>query len=233
MFSTLFLIVLFVFIIVLPLVWLLSQSSHAQDSECTLPKSEKKPITPKTNLNEKKGAVGEQIIKVLVLNQLDRNIYHYFHNLIIPSRTRTTQIDNIIVSPFGIFVIETKYFAGWIYGQEQQKMWTHTLSRHSKFSFKNPLHQNYRHIKALSELLNLPETHFHSVVAFTHRECQLKTPFPPNVCLQSNFINYIQSFEQEILNNDTIQAACTILSQESWIATPERVQAHLQQFQSN
>lgn len=215
-----------------------NDKSQYQDKQTTNlnlidPKDEPSRIfkTEKT-LSEKKGAVGEQIIKVLVLNQLDNKIYRHFHNLIIPSGKYTTQIDNIIVSPFGIFVVEAKYFAGWIYGQSYQQNWTHTLSRYSKFSFQNPLRQNHKHIKALCALLRLPESQFHSVVAFTHRDCQFKTKLPNNVCLVNHFIPYIQSFDQEILSNEKIQQACSILSQENWQATPEKLAAHVKQFQS-
>lgn len=185
--------------------------------------------TEKT-LSEKKGAVGEQIIKVLALNQLDSGIYRHFNNLIIPSGQYTTQIDNIIVSPFGIFVIEAKYFAGWIYGQSHQQNWTHTLSRYSKFSFQNPLRQNYKHIKALCALLRLPESQFHSVVVFTHRDCQLKTEFPINVCLVKDFIHYIQSFDKKILDDEKMQQVCGILAQENWQTTPEKLAAHVKQL---
>ncbi|WP_339385147.1 nuclease-related domain-containing protein, partial [Vibrio paracholerae] len=36
----------------------------------------------------------------------------------------TTQIDHIVVSKFGVFVIETKYMKGWIFGSKDQKQWT-------------------------------------------------------------------------------------------------------------
>ncbi|SSY71240.1 nuclease-related domain-containing protein [Alysiella crassa] len=215
----------------------LSDNQDDDDEHTPSPKpktDEKKPSVFKTEktLSEKKGAVGEQIIKVMALSQLDRQKYIHFNNLIIPSQDKTTQIDNIIVSPFGIFVLEAKYFSGWIYGQAKQVNWTHTLSRHSKFQFKNPLRQNYKHIKALSSLLRLPESHFHSVVVFTHRDCQLKTDLPKNVCLIRDLFNYIDEFKTEILTEPQIQTVCQILSQEQWQATPERLAAHIKQFQT-
>ena len=175
-----------------------------------------------------KGQIGEQHIKIKILEQLDRRFYRVFHNLIIPSGGGTTQIDHIIVSPYGIFVVEAKYFAGWIYGGAQQKKWTHTLSHRQKYPFQNPLHQNYKHVKALSELLRLPEKYFISVVVFTHRNCQLKTVLPDNVCLLDGFIPYIQKFQQLMLDGVQLQAACAELSRPQYAATEERVQAHIQ-----
>ena len=180
------------------------------------------------NINIKKGAVGEQIIKVEALGKLDRSQYHYFHNLIIPHNGATTQIDNIIVSPFGVFVIEAKYYEGWIFGGKQQKTWWHTKSRYEKYPFTNPLHQNYAHIKALEQLIRQPENRFHSIVVFTHRDCQLRTELPANVCLTKQFIPYVQQFTKTIIMPEQIQRICKILSQSEWEATPERLAQHIQ-----
>ena len=109
--------------------------------------------TGSKSMAEKKGDVGEQIVKVAVLNKLDAAQYRHFSNLIIPAPNGTTQIDNIVVSPFGVFVIEAKYFQGWIFGGAKQEKWTHTLSRFEKYAFPNPIRQNYGHIKSLARLL--------------------------------------------------------------------------------
>ena len=187
----------------------------------------KKPFDS-THINVKKGAVGEQIIKVEVLSKLDRSQYHYFHNLIIPHNGATTQIDNIIVSPFGVFVIEAKYYEGWIFGGQQQKTWTRTKSRYKKYPFTNPLHQNYAHVKALEQLIRQPENRFHSIVVFTHRDCQLRTELPANVCLTKQFIPYVQQFTKPIIAPEQIQRICKILSQPEWETTPERLAQHIQ-----
>ena len=190
------------------------------------PANKKQPET--ANINIKKGAVGEQIIKVEALGKLDRSQYHYFHNLIIPHNGATTQIDNIIVSPFGVFVIEAKYYEGWIFGGKQQKTWWHTKSRYEKYPFINPLHQNYAHIKALEQLIRQPENRFHSIVVFTHRDCQLRTELPANVCLTKQFIPYVQQFTKPIIAPEQIQRICKILSQPEWETTPERLAQHIQ-----
>lgn len=169
--------ILFISLIV-AFVLLIPQQNFDEDDKdenktaATPPSSEhNRPIfSPDKNLNEKKGAVGEQVIKVAVLMQLDRTIYHHFKDLIIPNgQDGTSQIDNIIVSPFGIFVVEAKHWQGWIYGKEREAEWTHTLSPRQKYKVRNPLRQNYAHIKALAHLLKLPESQFHSLVVFTQR----------------------------------------------------------------
>ena len=188
--------------------------------------------TGSKSMAEKKGDVGEQIVKVAVLNKLDAAQYRHFSNLIIPAPNGTTQIDNIVVSPFGVFVIEAKYFQGWIFGGAKQEKWTHTLSRFEKYAFPNPIRQNYGHIKALAQLLRQPESRFHSVIVFAHRNCQLKTELPANVCLQHNFIEYIQGFTKNIVDDAALARIHAVLQQPEWQATEDKKAAHVERLKA-
>ena len=188
--------------------------------------------TGSKSMAEKKGDVGEQIVKVAVLSKLDAAQYRHFSNLIIPAPNGTTQIDNIVVSPFGVFVIEAKYFQGWIFGGAKQEKWTHTLSRFEKYAFPNPIRQNYGHIKALARLLRQPESRFHSVIVFAHRNCQLKTELPANVCLQHNFIEYIQGFTKNIVDDAALARIHSVLQQPEWQATEDKKAAHVERLKA-
>ncbi len=59
-----------------------------------------------------KGWIGELKTGFNLWAGLDKNLYHRFHDVIIPSNHGTTQVDHILVSPFGIFVVETKNYKG-------------------------------------------------------------------------------------------------------------------------
>ena len=95
----------------------------------------------------------------------------------------TTQVDQIVVSIYGVFVIEAKDYSGWIFGNESQRQWTQTLhigwGDTEKHHFQNPIRQNWRHIYALSDLLNLPRRYFHNVIAFSSR-AEFRTLMPDN-----------------------------------------------------
>ena len=84
-----------------------------------------------------KGWIGEIKTGFSLWAGLDSNLYHRFHDVIIPSSHGTTQVDHILVSPFGIFVVETKNYKGWIYGSEDQSAWTQVIYK-SKHKFQNP-----------------------------------------------------------------------------------------------
>jgi restriction system protein len=87
-----------------------------------------------------KGVMGEFIINVFAQWQLDKDAYHLMKNVTLPTEDGTTQIDHIIVSIYGVFVVETKNMKGWIFGSPNQKMWTQQIYKH-KNKFQNPLHQ--------------------------------------------------------------------------------------------
>ncbi|WP_163009979.1 nuclease-related domain-containing protein, partial [Pseudomonas viridiflava] len=91
----------------------------------------------------------------------------------------TTQIDHVFISPFGIFVLETKNMSGWIFGREKQPQWTQKIYRRT-YKFQNPLRQNYKHLKALEATLGVSLEHLHSVVSFVG-ESTFKTAMPANV----------------------------------------------------
>ena len=149
-----------------------------------------------------KGIAGETKVKYSAKLRLPENIYHPIHNVTLPTLDGTTQIDHIFVSQFGIFVIETKNMKGWIFGGERQKRWTQIIYKNT-YKFQNPLHQNYKHIKALEEALNISPEVIHSVVVFTG-DSTFKTPMPANVFNGSGYSEYIKSFTKPVFSGTEV-----------------------------
>ena len=145
-----------------------------------------------------KGLVGEAFVMMSAGFGLPKDTYHPFHNVTLKTLDGTTQIDHDFVSEFGIFVVETKNLQGWIFGREEQAYWTQKIYRKSS-KFQNPLRQNFKHLKVLEALLDLPSDCFHSVVAFTGT-CTFKTAMPPNITTGIGFIAYIKSFQAPVLS---------------------------------
>ena len=71
-----------------------------------------------------KGVFGEFLVNVLAKLLLSKADYTLLHNVTLPTEDGTTQIDHIIVSKYGLFVVETKNLKGWIFGSEKQNIWT-------------------------------------------------------------------------------------------------------------
>lgn len=140
-----------------------------------------------------KGKLGEFAVK-RQLNKLPETQFTCWHDLTIQLDDGSTQIDHVVIGERGIFVIETKNLSGWIFGSEHQKMWTQKIHKNHSQKFQNPLHQNYRHQKALEALLDIPIEHIHSVIVFTHR-ATLKTDMPSNVMYSSQVTNHLRQFQ--------------------------------------
>lgn len=149
-----------------------------------------------------KGALGEMVVNISARLLLDRAQYHLLKNVTLPTEDGTTQIDHIIVSRFGVFVIETKNYAGWIFGTPQQKMWTQKFPRSSR-QFQNPLHQNYKHVRTLAKLLELDGAAIHSLIVFVGAST-FKTSMPANVTAAGGYIRFIKSKTSEVLSVEQV-----------------------------
>jgi hypothetical protein len=150
-----------------------------------------------------KGWDGELTVKLMQWFYLDKKIYHIFNNVTLPTfGLGTTQIDHIIISVYGIFVVETKNYNGWIYGKEKETTWTQVFPNKKKRIFQNPIRQNYKHFKTISEILKIPEDKFHPVIMFIG-DCKFKTKMPENVLLKG-YTKYIKSKTEKILTEKEV-----------------------------
>ena len=140
---------------------------------------------------------GEFIVDISAKLLLNKDEYHLIKNVTLPTEDGTTQIDHIIVSKYGIFVVETKNMKGWIFGNANQNTWTQKIYKHSD-KFQNPLHQNYKHVKTLESLLGLNDQQVHSVVVFVG-DSTFKTEMPENVTCGGGYIRFIKSKTQLVL----------------------------------
>lgn len=148
-----------------------------------------------------KGWLGEKIVIFNMWLHLDAKTYQRMHNVIIPSKNGTTQIDHLLVSPYGIFIVETKNIKGWIFGSCDEPKWVQVLFR-SKYFFQNPTRQIHGQKSALSEYLNIDAQLIHTIVYFVSN-CEFKTDLPPNV-ISSGLCSYIEKYNLELLNPEEI-----------------------------
>lgn len=122
-----------------------------------------------------KGIIGEKTVSS-ILNLLDKSDYKIINNILLKSGEFTTQIDHVVISSFGIFVIETKNYKGWIVGYENSEYWTQVIYKYKK-KFYNPIRQNSGHIRALKTCLKeYPDLEYKSIIVFsTKAEIKIDT----------------------------------------------------------
>ena len=147
-----------------------------------------------------KGKVGEFAVALHVKLYLKDPAYILLNDCTLPDeQSGTTQIDHILLSPYGIFIIETKNYKGWIFGSERQKLWTQKIFKKS-YKFQNPLHQNYKHQKVLEQVLAdiITPEYLHSIVVFMP-DCEFKTDMPVNVFRGAAWVDYVKNFKAEVI----------------------------------
>ena len=150
-----------------------------------------------------KGKAGEAMVNLAAKLFLDKTRYHLIKNVTLPTEDGTTQIDHIIVSRYGVFVVETKNMKGWIFGNAKQRYWMQKIFKHSQ-KFQNPLHQNYKHVKTLQRLLGLSDEQVHSLVVFVGNST-FKTEMPGNVRQRGGHIRFIKSHKERVLSEAEVR----------------------------
>ena len=82
-----------------------------------------------------RGFMGEFWLK-LELKKLPKNKYKLLNDIMIEDEKGTHQIDHIVLSKYGIFVIEMKNYYGLIIGNQYKEKWYQYLGK-NKYTFHN------------------------------------------------------------------------------------------------
>lgn len=147
---------------------------------------------------------GEAAVRRLLIRTLNDPAYHLLNNITIPVDDGTTQIDHILLSRYGVFVIETKHYSGWIFAHPTGRTWTQVKYRY-KSKFQNPLRQNYKHVRVVKSLLHfIPPEHIHSLVVFTG-DGVFKTERPAGVVQLTELEAAIRWRNQPIMDENRLQ----------------------------
>ncbi|PIF45075.1 topoisomerase-like DNA binding C4 zinc finger protein [Chryseobacterium sp. 52] len=148
-----------------------------------------------------KGYIGENKASK-ALKRLNSEKYTVLNNIELSTKGSSSQIDHIIVSNYGIFVIETKNYKGWILGYEKDKSWVQAIYKYRR-KFYNPILQNQGHIYALKHLLkNYKYVRYYSIITFTKR-ATLKTKTYTDVVYINKLVKTIKQYDSYHINEQT------------------------------
>lgn len=143
------------------------------------------------------GMAGEHWVKK-ELKKLSKD-YLIINDVMLIVNNKSFQIDHLVISKYGIFVIETKQYNGYLIGNDYDKKWIFKSGKRIYY-INNPIHQNYGHIECLKEVLNLDdESKFISIVCISSNAVvKVKSDKVVTIC---DLIEKINSYEDEVLQN--------------------------------
>ena len=144
----------------------------------------------KLNSAKIKGQYGENVISKKLFTLPDE--YFLFNDIYLYVDGRSVQIDHIVISKYGI----SDYWTKSMYGR--------------KYKFRNPIKQNYSHLKSLQTLLNAPEYIFEPIVVFLNK-AELKFTHR-HVIYGSELNERILSRKHQLLTDEMIKKYVHILS---------------------
>ena len=138
------------------------------------------------------------------------NEYHLFDDVYIDCGGKSVQIDHVVVSKYGIFVIETKNIKGWILGTDTSEYWTKNMYG-KKYKFYNPVKQNFSHVKALQILLKISRDKFVPMVVFMP-QATLKCTTNEIVITSHRLLKTIRKYRNVILTDNEVDKIVMELS---------------------
>lgn len=157
---------------------------------------------------EYRGWRGEQKICSILEKLPDE--YFLWNDIVLQRNGYSVQIDHVVISPYGIFVIETKNYTGWIYGNDDSDQWTKNMYGY-RYYFNNPIKQNNSHVKALARLFCMPESFFIPIVVFLNR-ADLRCNTKAIVIYESQLLDEIYNYRKSVMTSADVQRLATILN---------------------
>ena len=164
-------------------------------------------ITPKySSRAEAIGDYGEKRVSSFLEN-LDCEDYRVYNDLLIRDGNYTTQVDHIIISRYGVFVLETKNIHGKVYGSGNSEYWKQYLpasgyKRHGftqEHQLRNPIWQNAGHIKTLRRLVFGNDIPVYGIVVFpTETDLYVNCEHP--VLHMWDVVPFIKQYRDELLS---------------------------------
>ena len=163
------------------------------------------------------GLRGENMMRHCLEGHLDAKDYEILHDVFLPGTDGVpTQIDHLVVSRYGVFVIEMKNWVGSIYPGEHS--WVKVTSRKQQ-ELENPLRQNVRHVKTIAERLTIPEELIHGMVAVSPR-AKFAGRMPKGVYFFMQIPYIIRNFTQPVIKDGQVSEIAAAIREWSAQVTP-------------
>ena len=154
------------------------------------------------------GDYGEKRVSSFLEN-LNCEEYRVYNDLLIRNGNFTTQVDHIVISRYGVFVLETKNIHGKVYGGGNAEFWKQYLpdTGYKRYGFtqehqiRNPIWQNDGHIKTLRKLVFGNDVPVYGIVVFPN-DTDINVTASQPVLNMYNLVPYIIQYRDVVLTSD-------------------------------
>lgn len=127
-----------------------------------------------------------------LLSTLNSRKYILIRGILLPTLVGNVLVDHVVVSTYGIFLVEAIDWGGKVQGTRNDLNWNHVDSAGNELSPENPMIQNAVEMVALQELLGLGFDDFIPILAFVSAvDLDLNVDIP--VANINNLIKIIKS----------------------------------------
>ena len=172
---------------------------------------------------------GSWRVHSLLQRSLPASHYTVFHNVILPAgpdgSPARRSIDHVVVSPYAVFVIESRHLAGWISGSAGDAEWTRARFL-AKLTFPNPLRQARSHAAALQDFLGLEGSAFETLAVFTGG-ARFHSTMPANVTQLGGLMAFVHVRTREQLGFDEAKRITDLIKASRPSPGAETAAAHL------
>ena len=168
---------------------------------------------------------GQTVEYSVTVTNNGRNV---LNNVVLKTFNRTTQIDHIVVSKYGLFAIETKNYRGDIYGNDNRQEWTQiivtdvtyrrkwykTYTYVTKNHFYNPVKQSLSHTKAIKRVLhNYPNLMVVPIIVFAGDANLSNVNSEYHVILDDYLLSTIQSYATQCISEIDVERIANTLKE--------------------
>jgi len=150
-------------------------------------------------------AVNKYLMKHLPVSD-----YTLYSKISLPIPGGMADIDELILSPYGIFVLTCQPQTGRIYADTTSEVWTEQLGK-NRSNFNNPCRQLPLKIAGVKQLFGLEE-HIQGLVVFD-QEADFRTNMPCNVFQTGQLLAKIEHYEERVFTQEQISHFVLLLSE--------------------
>ncbi len=158
--------------------------------------------------NKAKGTKGERAVHRRLLEELPSAEYELFLNVHVPrpNSDRTIEVDHVVVSRFGVYAIETKTWPGTLSQARDPEVWVQKMGR-AVNEHANPVTQNRRQVRALTEYLGLRTDAVHGLVCMNAPDTTFATQTPSSVVPATRLSARIVKNQKAVLSDEGVALA--------------------------